>query len=135
MKKGIIDTSALSTLPEKHEYKTAKFFADYGHDVRFIKPSNIQGQKSPDFKMDGRDWETKSPIKFSESSFEDNFKKAIKQSKHIVYDLRRLNIKDEKKYIKSLEKRKKIQEIKTLLIITKDGNLLTKKGNFGKIKI
>ena len=91
--------------------------------------------KSPDFEMASKRWEIKSPIKYSESSFEDNFKKAIKQSEHLVYDLRRLNLKDEAKYMEQLERRKKSHKVKTLLVISRDGQLLTEKGNFDIIKL
>lgn len=46
---GYIDISALNSLPEKHEYETAKFFSLRGYDVTFIKPSSIKGQHTPDF--------------------------------------------------------------------------------------
>ena len=35
IKKGKIDISALNVPPEKHEYGTAKYFADRGFDVVF----------------------------------------------------------------------------------------------------
>ncbi|MDO4526706.1 MAG: hypothetical protein Q4B87_01290 [Candidatus Saccharibacteria bacterium] len=133
-KKGTIDISALNHPPEPHEYKTAKFFSNLGLDINFIKPSNTKGTKSPDFEMASKNWETKSPIRYSDSSFEDNFKKAIKQSEHVIYDLRRLSPSDEKKYIGQLQNRKKSRNLKTLLVITRDGNLLTEKGIFVKIK-
>ena len=133
--KGKIDISVLNVPPEKHEYETAKYFANRGLDVIFIKPSDIKGQLTPDFWMKGKMWETKSPIKYSKSSFEDNLKKATKQSKHIIFDLRRLGDSDEGKYLKELDKRKKSRKIKTLLVITKDGRLLTLKGKFDNIKI
>lgn len=38
--------------------------------------------------MNGIIWETKSPIKYSKRSFEDNFEKAIKQSENVIFDLR-----------------------------------------------
>ena len=47
---GIIDTSKLRVLPEKHEYETARYFADRGHDIEFIPPSNSPNMRTPDFK-------------------------------------------------------------------------------------
>ena len=130
VKKGKIDISALNVPPERHEYETAKYFTDRGYDVIFIGPHYITGVNNPDFEMAGKIWETKSPIKYSESSFEDNFKKAAKQSGHIIFDLRRLSKKDETKYLQEIIKRKKSRKIKTLLVITRDGRLLTEKGYF-----
>lgn len=127
---GKIDISALNVPPEKHEYETAKYFANRGFSVRFIGPHYIEGLHNPDFEMGGLIWETKSPIKYSKSSFENNLKTAIKQSENIIYDLRRLEKKDECIYLKELEKRCTTRKIKTLLIITRDGQTLTLRGDF-----
>ncbi len=130
---GKIDISELNTPPERHEYETAKYFANRGFDVNFIKPSDIEGTNSPDFVMDGKMWETKSPIGSSVRTYEDNFKKAIKQSENIIFDLRRLKAPDERKCIKILVRRSGLAKIKNLIIITRDGRLLTEKGDFGII--
>lgn len=58
MRRSKIDITELNVPSEKHEYETAKYFADRGLDVIFIKPGNIKGQNSPDFEMGGRRWET-----------------------------------------------------------------------------
>lgn len=81
---GKIDTTELNVPPEKHEYETAKYFANRGHNVKFIKPHYIQGLNNPDFEICGKAWETKSPTRFSNSTFEFNFKKAVKQFPHII---------------------------------------------------
>ena len=133
LEKGNIDISRLNVLPEKHEYATARYFADRGYDVIFIRPSSIRGQNSADFEMGGRIWETKGPVKYSKASFEDNTRKAVRQSEHIIFDLRRLSEKDESSYMKKLEGRGKARKIKTLLIIARDGRLLTLKGEFSII--
>lgn len=131
---GKIDYSALNHKPEPHEIETAKYFTKLGLDVLFIKSSNIKGSHNADFQMFGKTWETKSPITYSDSSFEDNIKKAEKQSKYIIFDLRRLNGKNETKYIKELMKRSRSNKIKILLVINKNNELLTFKGNLDKIK-
>ena len=127
---GKIDISALYYPPERHEYETARFFAKLGFDIVFVKPRSIKGSHDPDFFMKGRNWETKSPKIYSKSSFEYNFKKAQKQSEHIIFDLRRLSIIDSRKYLKELIKWSDATKIKTLLIITKDGKLLDVKRRF-----
>ena len=83
--------------------------------------------------MAGKEWETKSPITYGRASFEHIFRKASKQSCHIVYDLRRLPGKHEQVYIMRLRNAGKSSKVKTLLVISKDGRLLTIKGNFSKI--
>lgn len=133
-KKGKIDISALNVPPEKHEYETAKYFADRGFDVVFLKPSNIKGMNSPDFEMAGKIWETKSPIGKSERTFNDDFRKAAKQSEHVIFDLRRLKRVSEDSCLNLLKRKIISRKIKTLLIITRDGRLLTLKGKFVKIK-
>ena len=130
---GKIDYSNLTTPPEKHERATAKFFANKGEDIVFLRPSSIKGTYSPDFTMGDKIWEVKSPTTYSKSSFEYNFKKAMKQAKHIIFDLRQLNSSNEVKYIRELYKWKNIPKVKTLLIITKDGRILTLKGKFDKL--
>ena len=131
---GRVDYSALNKEPEPHELDTANYFANFGFDVLFLKNSNIKGSHSPDFQMVGKIWETKSPITYSESSFEDNFKKAEKQSKHIIYDLRRLNKRNSEKYLKGLIKRSKSKKVKTLIVISRDEKLLIFKGEFDIIR-
>ena len=132
---GRIDISALIVPPERHEYEAARFFAKRGKDVVFLKPSDISGQHTPDFIMDGKMWELKSPIVYGKNSFEDNLKRAAKQSEHIIYDLRYLRENDEEKYIKELNKWVTKKRIKTLLIIKRNGQLLTIKGEFDIIML
>lgn len=127
---GKIDISALYYPPEKHEYETAKYFARLGFDVVFIKPSSIKGSHDPGFFIKNKAWETKSPNIYSKSSFQYNCRKAQKQSEHIIFDLRRLNKIDEQKYLAGLKRWSKMPCVKTLLVITKDGNLLDIKGRF-----
>ena len=127
---GKIDISELNTPPEKHEYETAKYFANRGFDVKFIKPSDIEGTNTPDFAMDGKLWEMKSPIGSSIRTYEDNLRKAIKQSENVIFDLRRLRSVDEIRCLKVLTRYKKLQGLKNLLVIKRDGRLLTEKGEF-----
>ena len=133
-KKGRVDISELNTPPEKHEYDTAKYFAERGYDVVFVKPSNIKGQNSPDFEMGGKIWETKSPTGSSERVFDNNFRKAMKQSEHIIFDLRRMKKQNEVWCLNKINRQKSSCKIKTLLVITGDGRLLICKGKFDIIK-
>ena len=134
MKLGKIDISELSALPEKHEYETAKYFAKRGFDIKFVKQCYVKGFRNPDFEMDGKVWEMKSPVGSNRRTFEDNLRKAIKQSENIIFDLRRLSPFLEKRGLQILKKRRKIGTIKNLLVITRDGKLLTLKGKFGIIE-
>lgn len=42
MNKGKIDISNLDYPPEKHEFETAKYFANMGKDIVFLKPRKIK---------------------------------------------------------------------------------------------
>ena len=57
-------------------------------------------------------------------------KKAIKQSENVIFDLRRLKYVDEIKCLRVLDRYKRLTGLKNLLIIKKDGRLLTEKGYF-----
>ena len=127
---GKIDISELNVPPEKHEYETARYFAKRGFDVRFIGPHYNLGVKNADFVMDNKIWEVKSPIGSSERTYEDNLRKAIKQSENVIFDLRRLKYVDEIKCLRVLDRYKRLTGLKNLLIIKKDGRLLTEKGYF-----
>ena len=78
--------------------------------------------------MRGKMWETKSPIRYSDSTFEYNFKKAMRQSSNIIFDLRRLSEKDEKKYLKELVKRANSRKVTNLIVINRQGAKLDIKG-------
>lgn len=122
--KGIIDISALSTPPEKHELYTAKFFADKGKNITFICPSSIPEVYRPDILMDGKEWEIKSPIGKGKKTIERNMHKAAKQSKFIIFDLRRIGL-PEKQCISQLKVEfDKRQYLCKLMIITKTNELL-----------
>lgn len=124
MKRGKTDISDLDFPPEKHEFDTAKYFADLGKDVVFIKPSTIKGQHTPDIRMDGFEWEIKSPQGNSKRTIENNFRNAVMQSKYIIFDLRRIKLHDNQ-CVPKLEKEFRVRRyLKKLLIIKKDGTLL-----------
>lgn len=123
-KKGNIDMSALFICPEEHELMTAKYFADIGKDVVFIRPSNLPEVYRPDIIMDGIEWEIKSPIGSVRKSIIRNFQKASKQSKYIIFDLRRIGL-DEKQCISILEKEFTARKlVRKLFVICKDETLL-----------
>lgn len=132
--KGKIDISELNVPPEKHEYETAKYFANRGFNVKFIGSRHIKGMNNPDFMMGGKIWETKSPISDNLSSIKRRLTQATKQSEHIIFDLRRIKTKYELKIIEQLEKGCRSPSVRTLLVITKNGQLLTLKGTFSIMK-
>ena len=134
-KRGKIDISGLTKPPENQEYDVAVYFSKRGLDVVFIRPSNIKGTNSPDFVMGGKNWEIKSPIKQSQRTFDETFSKATSQSANVIYDLRRTRASDEKFFLENLLRKRVSPKIKTLLVITRDGRLLTVKGKFDIMKL
>jgi len=120
---GIIDISQLQVPPAKHELATARYFADKGKNVVFIKPSNIPDNHRPDILMDGIEWEVKSPQGKAKRTIELNFRKAIKQSQNIIFDLRRINI-PEDRCLSELEAEFNQKHAKRLLVIKKNGELI-----------
>ena len=122
--KGRIDVSALNTPPEKHEFEVAKYFAELGKNVVFLKPSDIPKTHTPDIKMEGVEWEMKCPVGNGKRTIEYNFRKAVQQSKYIIFDLRHVKI-PEKQCISQLEKEFYSRNyLKKLYVIRKNGELL-----------
>ena len=89
---GSIDTSRLKAPPEQHEIETASFFAKLGYDVVFLRPSNISGTHTPDIFMAGVEWEMKCPRGKSRRTIEQIFKRAVRQSRYLVFDLRKMQL-------------------------------------------
>ncbi len=124
MNRGNIDVSNLDYPPEKHEFETAKFFADMGKDIVFLKPSTIKGEHTPDILMDGFEWEIKSPQGNSKRTVENNFRNAVVQSRYIIFDLRRIKLHDNQCVTKLEKEFRARRYLKKLLIIKKDGTLI-----------
>lgn len=122
-KTGTIDISQLVTPPEKHEFETAKYFSAMGKDIVFLKPSSNPKTHTPDIKMDGVEWEMKCPLGDSKRTIEANFRRAVKQSRYIIFDLRRVKL-SEKECLSQLEKEFNARKyLKRLYIIRKNGEL------------
>ena len=69
------------------------------------------------------EWEIKSPIGNSKRTIETNFRQAVKQSRYIIFDLRRIKV-PEKQCMVQLEKELSARPyVRRLLIIKKNGEL------------
>jgi hypothetical protein len=113
-------------IPEKHELETANFFAKLGKDIEFLKPSRIKGVRTPDIEIDGVRWEIKAPCGSSRRTIENNFRNAELQSQNIIFDLRRIGLK-EKIAISQINREFYFQhggKIKRVIIITKNNKSL-----------
>ncbi|MDR2600034.1 MAG: hypothetical protein LBC73_07135 [Oscillospiraceae bacterium] len=86
--------------PEPHEIDIAYILAShYQTTVKFIVPVDDYKRKSADIMMLGVEWEIKSPTGDSKSTIRNQFRRASKQSKNIIIDIRRTNLR-----YKSIEK-------------------------------
>lgn len=122
---GKIDISQLNTPPEKHEFETAKFFADMGKDIVFLKPSDIPNVHTPDIRMDGVEWEIKCPEGSGKRTIEKNIVKAELQSNNIILDLRWIKI-PEKECLSQIKRNfESRSRIRRILVITKGLRLVS----------
>jgi hypothetical protein len=91
----------LLTIPEglrlePHEVATGRVRAEYGFRVQFRVPVFGDHMKNPDAFIDGELWEFKAPKGSSEkNTIADQFKRAGKQAKNLVLDLRRCDLPDD----------------------------------------
>ena len=121
---GNIDLTRLDCPPEQHEFDTAKYFANLGKDIIFLKPSRIPNTHTPDIIMDSVEWEIKCPKGSGKHTIETNFRSAIQQSHYLIFDLRRCKL-PEKQSINQLEKEFSSRPyLKKLYVIKKNGDLL-----------
>ena len=121
---GYIDVSNLHVPPEKDELSTARFFAEMGKTVVFIRPSSIPNQHTPDILMDGVEWEIKCPRGNSRRTIENNMRKALLQSNNIIFDLRHIKMYEERCISQLKDEFNKRSQLKKLYIIKKNGELL-----------
>ncbi len=103
---------------EQHELDVAKVLNKLGKDVEFILPSRVKFSRTPDIRMDGLLWEIKSPKGSSSRTIENNLRTALKQSKNIIIDLRRIKI-DEKRAISQIMKQFKFSKLINRIILIK----------------
>lgn len=80
----------LKPSPARYEITAAELLASHlKTDVEFILRSNYQ---TPDFRIDGVEWELKSPTGTGKNNIERQLQAALKQSHYIVFDARRSKI-------------------------------------------
>lgn len=109
---------------EAHEYSTLYFLSSFGLCIEVIKPSNTPGTRSADYLINGAIWEGKSPDGSGNSTISRQFHKASRQADRLILDLRRVKIPKDKAKREALNRLEKSRNIKRMLLITKDGQLL-----------
>lgn len=88
-----------------------------------ITPSPLPGVKTADLVMDGCEWEVKCPSKDARSTIEHAFRAALKQSKNVIIDLRRLTNDSSRAEKRLLHEFDNSQSVCQLKIISKSGVL------------
>lgn len=73
-----------------HEYETAKALAMAGMTVEFIRRSEEYRTTSADVIVNGLIWEIKAPESDKTKVIEKNLRKALHQSKNVIFDARRM---------------------------------------------
>jgi hypothetical protein len=110
--------------PEPHEMDMADVFVSMGIDVTFLQPNTTKGVKTPDVKMKGVLWEFKSPKGKNINTVSNNLRRAVKQSKNVVIDSRRIGLSDDKVRSELLRNVPLIKSLKRLAMIDKEGNVV-----------
>jgi hypothetical protein len=116
----------VGVIPEKHELEVASLLAAKGKDIEFLAPVYAKGVFTPDLQIDGRLWEIKSPCGNSKRTIENNFRKALKQSENIIFDLRRIELLEKVaiSQIKKIFLLHRGNKMRRITIITKDNKIL-----------
>ncbi len=120
MKGKIIIPKGMSVWP--HEFRVAKILATTNHVVEFLPTRSI---KTADILLDGVEFEIKSPITNRTDKLERVIKRALRQSRNIIYDSARIkNLSDDKLCNFLIHKARMQPQIRKLLLITKDGRVI-----------
>lgn len=73
-----------------HEKRTAEALAQRGLDVRFVRKRDGEHIRTPDIVIDGEMWEMKSPQSSDMDKVRKNLRKALGQSRNIIFDSQRI---------------------------------------------
>ena len=102
--------------------RVAEILALAGHRVEFL-PESIH--KTPDIRLDGIEFEIKSPITNKTEKIERNIKRALKQSDNIIIDSSRIRNYQEQRILGYLTQKARTQkQIHRLIFITKNGQII-----------
>lgn len=120
----VVVPAGMTNPPKAHELETARTLSTYGVDVEFLKEVYDDGKRNPDVRMLGGIWEFKAPEGASESNTISNqFRRARRQSRHLVLDLRRTPLDDELAIGQAVRRFRGQTKLSGLIIIDKAGLL------------
>lgn len=108
-----------------HELKSAEALAAAGYTVEFIRRSEEKRATSADILISGEVWEMKAPQSDKISAIEKNVRRALHQSRCVVYDSRRMKRIQDKTIEKELRKSAaSLKSLKHLLFINRTGTVI-----------
>ena len=107
--------------PWPHERRVADILALAGHYVEFLPESSLH---TPDIKVDGAEYEIKSPETAKTSSLEQSIRTALKQCSNIIIDSSRMKMRDDKARRFLIKKCREQKQIKKMIFITKHGKIV-----------
>ncbi|MCL2471520.1 MAG: hypothetical protein FWF25_07250 [Propionibacteriaceae bacterium] len=112
-------------LPEPHEVEAAWILArHFGAVVEFLRPSEGYKMRTADMVMNGLIWEIKSPTGSGRTTIANQFRRASKQSSHLVFDARRVHLGNDIVLAQVRKEMVRRRHIRTVLFIAKDGTVL-----------
>ena len=122
MKQGKITPNGV--VLHTHKNAAVVFLTEQGFDVELLPPVQRKDARTPDIRMNGVEWEIKCPVGKSANTIKRAFKTALRQSKHIIFDLRGSKITDKVNIAKLEKEFNDIKSARLLLVITKKRELL-----------
>jgi curli biogenesis system outer membrane secretion channel CsgG len=124
-KANVIIPVVLKDILKDHEIEAAWIVAQhFNTTVEFLIPIDGYKIKTADLVIEGRIWELKSPSGKSKTTVGNQFKRATKQSKYIIFDGRRINISDNEVQRKIKYELSKRRTIRRLLYINAQGTMM-----------
>lgn len=108
--------------PWPHELSVAEILSLAGHYVEFLEENSLH---TADIKLDGVEYEIKSPESFNTNTFEHTLKDATKQSPNLIIDTHRIKrVRDSKVRAFLIAQMRKQKQIKNMIMVTKRGQII-----------
>lgn len=108
--------------PWPHELRVAEILSLAGHYIEFLEEGNLH---TADIKLDGIEYEIKSPESFNSNTFEHKLKDATKQSPNLIIDTSRIKkVRDLKVRNFLVNQMRKQKQIKRMIMVTKRGQII-----------
>lgn len=107
------------------ELLARKYLAEHGFHVEIIEPSNTPKNRNPDFLIDGKIWELKTPTTNNKQTIARKIRKGSRQAENLIIDLRFVKMANSSAINILNFHFHRSRRIKRMMIIDKTGHLLT----------